>query len=261
MSVGTLLWIGPRDSRELRPIFQDCESRASQLALRHDLDDAWWRRADQVQSIVIAHQSREQLCHSSTATITARYDCKNTWEILSPLCAGLRQNTGEHQRIYWHQWNQFADLIVADSSPQFLQSPQQADSVLVVAQSIDNAEPMMELAAAHAKTVVWCRNPTSIRAKNFDVVWWDDSLATPASCRTWQNRIGVFQHAGNPPLKHVWITNDMTARHIQAAKDGGITCVLTKPLQIGSLLQTIHPQNSCALDQQEELFEPIVRAA
>ncbi|NND98183.1 MAG: hypothetical protein HKN47_12720 [Pirellulaceae bacterium] len=265
---GTLMWIGQRDDAEFRPVFAFCESQSAQLAWRSSLHDAASRPARDVACIVITRQTRTEHSPKQLQQICDAYPDATLIQILGSLCEGERpRNTdpfGPHT-IYWYQWNQFLTSWLANCGAiQTTDSRSVARSVAIVAESMSSADPLMDLAASVGTAAYWCRTPSAHVARNFDVIWWDDSVARAASTAVWQRRIETITSRSNHPTHHVWMTHCPRAQDRQAALRGGIDILLNKPYRIESLLQTICPQqpqcDQAASQPNAHSFAP-VRAA
>ncbi len=261
---GTLMWVGARDTTELRPIFQFCQEHVSQIAVRRDLPDARRRGADHVRCILLARHDRSPVDDAMLDKLTAQHPYANTVELLGPLCTGQAPCTGQAlcqgtpptkapiTRIAWHRWNQSIPGMLASCGVAETNSLPVAHSVAVVAATMSDADPLMDVAVSNGAAAVWCRRPNAQLARNVDAVWWDDSVATPTSQTQWHHRIkSAFRNAAAAPT-HVWMTNQPQADQIAAAERGGVHVVLSKPLEIKSLLATMGVNDRPAL-------APIVR--
>ncbi len=113
-----------------------------------------------------------------------------------------------------------------------------ASSVAVVASHFAAAQAYLDLAECHGATAVWCPKPDSMRVRNIETVWWDDSTADPATAEVWRERVSKFG-SENQPVRHAWITQTAWLDQQQAAIDGGIETIVSKPYRIDSLLRTI----------------------
>ena len=237
---GTLMWVGDRDTTELRPIFQFCQERVSQIAVRRDLPDARRRGADHVRCILLARPDRSPIDDAMLDKLTAQHPYANTVELLGSLCTGQTSPTKVPiTRIAWHRWNQSIPGMLASCGVAETNSLPHAHSVAVVAATLSDADPLMDLAVANGAAAVWCRQPNGMLARNLDAVWWDDSVATPASQTQWDHRIkSAAGNAGAKPTQ-VWMTNHPQADQIAAAERAGVHVVLSKPLEISSLVATI----------------------
>jgi hypothetical protein len=247
---GTLMWVGPRDTAELRPIFEFCEENVSQIAVRRDLTDARRRSADNVRCIVLARHDRSRIDYAVLEKLSAQHPYADTVELIGPLCAGQTPlPTAGIARIDWHRWNQSIPGLLFSCGVTESNCLAQADSVAVVAATMSDADPLMDLAAGLGAATVWCRRPGAMLARNFGAVWWDDSVATPASETEWRRRIESVNRNAVVGVEqtNVWMTNHPQANQIAAAERAGVDVVLSKPLKIDSLLATIGVHDRPAL--------------
>lgn len=233
---GTLMWIGSRDTVELQPIFQYCEEQVSQIAVRRDLRDARQRRADNVRCILLARHDRSIVDYAAIEKLMAQHPYARALELLGSLVNQREPGKPGIPKVPWHAWNQMSNLLsqcgVDEPTPH-----QAALSVAVVADSLSTAEPLMDLAVSTGAAAIWCRHPRTPAARNFDVVWWDDSVATATKETLWKQRL--LQQGVSAAQTHVWMTNYPLPHHLSDAQRAGISTVLSKPLNIDRLLATI----------------------
>ena len=236
----TLMWIGPREECEFRAAYAYCETRASQIAWRANIDSALARPALGVAYVVLTRQQRQAVSLDSLQVLRSTYPSATFIELMGSLCAGERPRPLDgcfDDSFYWHQANQRLGQWIAggEHEPQF----DNANSVAVVAETIDIADPLMELATSVGAAAVWCRRPGNSLARNFDVIWWDDSIASPATTTLWRRRIDSVTQSSKIKPRQAWITHSPTFESTRAAQQAGIDVVISKPYRIDVLMNTI----------------------
>ncbi len=250
-NAGTLLWVGNRQLSEFQPAFDYCARHASQIAIRSNVDDALRFAVDQVIGIILARENRTPIDQSSVDELIARSAPATAVQLIGPLCAGDRQNTLQIPRVYWHQWHDTVrDLLTPCGR---IQPPQQVDqvkSVAVVTETYSSAEPLMDLATSASAAAVWCRRADAVRVRNFDVVWWDDSIAKPANEVEWRERLAVMRRHSRSSPSHVWLATAPHRDAVRSARAAGVDAVINKPFRVESLLATLR-----ADDAQQAVFE------
>ncbi len=249
--VYTTLWIGQRQSAAFRDAYEYCELSSAQMAHRVDFADAAARPASNVRWVVVARVDRSPLPQSLLQTAAKRY-CDADWLTLEgPHCAGAMRRSVDRSlesvrsstTCYLHQWHQhlpgwMADATRSPGSVQYL-APR---SLGIIADQFHNAETLMDLACGAAVAAVWLPTAHSHRMRNFDLLWWDDSVAFATSSRDWSKRLGRDRPSapgGRSRAANVWLTNNPCYLAASRAIAGGIDLVLTKPLRIETLLHTL----------------------
>jgi hypothetical protein len=161
--------------------------------------------------------------------------------LMGTLCEGMpvtEDGTRGVDRLYWHRWNQVLPQWLSPCGVRPEQSHGCSTSVAVLASTFACGEPLLDLAESSGATAVWCRSPESLRIRNVDAVWWDDSLAPPTSYQGWRNRISAFS-AGGPRTQHAWIANSPRHDQQRHATRGGVDVVISKPHRIEGLLSML----------------------
>jgi len=241
---GTLMWIGERKRQEFCDVFATCESSVAQMAIRTDLHDALSRPASHVACIIITRQTRTTFHHEDLITLAEIYPNAVLIQVLGSLCEGERPRIIDpfnDRIVYWHQCNQFLPDWLRECGVVAPENQRAIHSVGIVAHSIQIADPLMELAATYGAAAFWCRQPRTFVARNFDAVWWDDSIATPASTQQWRKRIQAMVSTSKQDVQHAWIASCPRVEAVTAARAAGVGLVLSKPANIDTLLQTITP--------------------
>ncbi len=236
---GTLLWVGPRETAEFRPIFDFCVESTAQVAWRNSIEDALRRPADQVRSVLLVTADRSSIDPVVVDRLVSQHEQANAIQLFGPLCVCDRSNNAAFPQAYWYQWNQcFEELLAPCGLSTSIETPAtSAKSVAVIADTAGTAEPLLDVATSCAATVIWCRRPSMFGARNFDVVWWDDSVAQPACTLQWRRRIAAVHSAATQT--HVWLTNIPQTESVRAARQAGVDVVLSKPTRIESLMATM----------------------
>ena len=245
-ATGTLLWVGDPTVSEFRSAYQHCVRHAAQIALRENVLEAVRRPAAEVHRIIIARTSRNPFRSEAFASLSQQYPEARWIDLLGSLCEGIRQSSVvDATRVAWHRWEQvlpgwlqdseLADSLACDVDDQ---PSHAAGSVAVVASSFDVAQAYLDLAEFHGVTAVWCQSPDSMRVRNIEAVWWDDSTADAVTADVWRDRISKFDSA-NQPVRHAWITHTAWLDQQEAAIEGGIDTIISKPYRIDSLLRTL----------------------
>ncbi len=237
---GTLLWIGPRKLADFQQAYDFCEQTTSQIAIRCNLEDAFSRPAQCVGGIVVAHDDRSAVDADAIQKLCADCGCNNLLLLLGSLSIGNRSQVRiNFPHTAWHRWNQLLPNMLRSCGFQPNDNFSRARSVAVVASTLSAADPLLDLATSCNVTAVWCRSGSSTRARNFDVVWWDDSVAKPAVSAAWQQRVQSFAHQAKTNQAHYWLATGPQIHQIAEAIRGGIQDVFSKPASIESLIDTI----------------------
>ncbi|QDT13044.1 hypothetical protein [Planctomycetes bacterium K23_9] len=242
---GTLLWIGNRDGNEFREIYQYCETLVPQLALRRNLRDCLDRPASGVAGVVITRQTREEFCQADLSAVEETYRGATMVQLLGSLCAGERPRSvgpfGE-RTIYAFQWNQYLPTWLGDCGIVPVINPRSTFSIAVVANTLPNAQPLMDLAASTGAATLWCKRPSTNICRNVDVVWWDESAARPTTSSDWSDRLAAFDSPmgeGNRQRRHVWLASWPRREQTRAAIAGGVQLVVSKPYEVSLLFRSI----------------------
>lgn len=237
---GTLIWIGDRDTVEFQPAYGFCEENVPQMAVRRDLADAVARPACLVDRIVFARASRHPITAANVNALTELYPQASGLQLRGPLCEGDRHDHAwAGERCGWHDWQQVlpgwlrGSTVTATSD-----GDQSATSVAVVAASLASADPLMDVIVGEGATAIWCPRPDAIRVRGVHAVWWDDSIAGPATASEWRQRLAC-SGANLQRCKHVWLVNGPRRAASLAACQGGVSLVLGKPFRLGCLAEAL----------------------
>lgn len=234
---GTLVWIGDRSSPDFREAYSFCEQHASQVAPRASIAEALSRPALGCTRVVIARATRHSTCQLEDLFLA----CPDSsfLELRGPLCSGEPfQRDGSIAQHDVSQWRFVLPASFGFREP----SDDSIRSVAVVADSIDAAGSLLDLAESEGMTAVWVRRADTTIARGFDAVWWDDSVATPCNSKTWQFRVASFPTA----RRNVWIANSPQKDQRAKAQEGGIDVVLAKPFLVDSLTDDLNSQSCVA---------------
>jgi Tfp pilus assembly protein PilV len=242
MMIGTLIWIGDTTSAEFRGAVQYCLLNVSQLAFRRDIAEAESRSASDVRWILFAQSDRS---HFERQRLVDRYPGAKLFNLRGPLCQGMGHSS-DAAGCDWQRWEQELPAWFGFKTSE---SPR-CRTVAVVAATLSTAEPLLDLAQSCGATAVWCRNASAHRLRNMDAVWWDDSVATPASQQVWMSRMDSFARA-DKPVQHAWIASSPTLLDAQQARSAGIGWLVSKPHRIDSLVRML---------DQVEVTRPTLRA-
>jgi hypothetical protein len=243
---GTLLWIGEREAVNFRDAYQYCEASVSQLAFRSTLQDASVRPASDVRRIIVARVDRTPISTEEIEPVARRHDGASWMAIEGPLCGGATRrllNQPLREFCYLHQWRQsLPSWISHRQKPSSTSQPGVSTglSLAIIASNYEVASSLMDLADSCGCVSAWFRSPHPSRMRNFDNVWWDDSVATEATMGQWQQNSRLAQSSAfRRESKHVWLTNSTCSSVIQHALAAGVACVMTKPFRIDALLETL----------------------
>ncbi len=243
---GTFLWVGEREAPDFRDAYRYCEASCSQIAFRSTLEEAHDRPASDVQRIIVARVDRSQPSFEEIERVARRHANASWLALEGPLCGGATrrspiQSLNEHCCL--HQWHQHLPAWFAcdvDLSNARIHNLNQNLSLAIIASNPEVASALIDLAETCGCPSVWFRTPHSARMRNFDVVWWDDSVATEATSELWQQRLQPQRsHMFRNDSVHVWLTNSTCWSTIEHAYAGGVTRVLTKPFRIDPLVETL----------------------
>ncbi len=241
VDLGTLMWVGDAAGPEFKEAYEYCVSNVSQLALRRNLDDALCRPASNVRCILFAQSLRRQMNHRLVDVLLDSYPQASVLSMLGSLCEGLATaalpNMARADQVFWHGWNQvLPKWLRLCGAVETAVRNEPFRSVAVVASTMATGEPLLDLAESAGVTAVWCQTTNPFHVRNVDVVWWDDSVAGPASAPTWRTRISSFETDHRSP-RHAWIANAPRYHQCDEAKQGGIDVVISKPHRIECLLE------------------------
>jgi len=228
--VGTLMWVGDTSVAEFQGAVEYCLTHISQLAFRRDESEAIARPASDVCWIIYAKSNRGRV---DFGRLSDRYPQAKSITLLGPLCQGVRSSVAIESHD-WQHWNEVLPCWFGLERP----SPPRCQSVAVVASTLSSAEPLLELAESAGATAVWCRHPSGQSVRNFDAVWWDDSIADPVSRQAWQQRIDSFARFDRR-VQHAWITHSTRMEDHREATTGGIDLLANKPHGIYNLLMML----------------------
>ncbi|MFK8114688.1 MAG: hypothetical protein AB8B91_20975 [Rubripirellula sp.] len=242
----TLLWIGERTSPEFAKAYAYCESNAAQVAFRSNLKDAVLRPAMGVSNVLVTQSTRRSLDAFALMTVAEKYRDAATLKLQGSFCEGMRTSLEPAFDAvhYWHQWNQVLPPWLGGKEDEPESGAPLVRSVAVVAQNFDSGDALLDLADTTGVTTLWCPGGNAGQVRNVDVVWWDDSVATPVSSRGWEQRISKFNAGQN--AQHVWIASAPRVDQQLQATRGGIVSVISKPLRIECLLSSLGGQSAAA---------------
>tara|TARA_R110002049_G_scaffold72490_1_gene186976 strand:- start:70318 stop:71259 length:942 start_codon:yes stop_codon:yes gene_type:complete len=241
---GTLLWVGDRLSPEVSDIYRYCEACAPQLAFRGEMEDAIARPATDVTHLVINRSDRNPSFESQLARIACAYPAVTLIEMFGSAWEGHvyhREISIKTQQFYWHRWNQVLPPLLGlsgfDVHADRMTLPHR--SVAIMAANYSDAEPLMDLATSAGAVSVWCRSPQLMTARNCSVIWWDDSVARPASEKEWRQRMNVVEKNSCVRPQHVWLANAPRVHQYLRARSAGVDVVFSKPHRIEPLISTL----------------------
>ena len=242
---GTLLWIGETSLPEFQAAYQHCVQQADQIALRQDALAAIERPASDVRRIVVARSNRHPVDQATFHFLSQQHREAAWIDLLGPLCEGIRQSSSSgSMRVAWHRWDQvLLDWFQESGRPRTRESQLAfnsvaVNSVAVLASNAATAQAYLDLADSCGVTAVWCHSPHAMRMRNLDAVWWDDSVADSTEPEIWRERLSAFE-TPRRAVRHAWITHSAWLEQRQAAIDGGIDTILTKPFRIDALVKTL----------------------
>jgi hypothetical protein len=262
VGIGTLVWVGDASVPEFESAFRDCVELAAQVALRRDLEELIRRPAHQVCRIVLARATREPVDEQLLSSMASQYRDATLLELVGPSCEGDRYHLPvESTRVAWHRWNQvFPSWLggsagyrdsggYSDSDGNDACLRQIARSVAVITSCYSAAQTYLDLAESVSVTACWCDGPDSARVRNFDAVWWDDSVVGPADVATWRQRVARFASTVRL-VRHAWITHGGRLDQRRAALDAGIESVISKPYRIEALLEMIEAKPNAEMSKR-----------
>jgi hypothetical protein len=273
------LWIGDHSAPEFRPVYEFCVASVAQLALRADLQQALARPAAHVRCVVLARMTRQAIDPLHQQRLAETYPQASIRCLLGPLCEGMRNpaappsgsttavsmhGVSMHEvSMYSHRWNQWLPQWLVPCGHTTNAPAEPCRSVAVLASTLTQADPLLELAESAGATAVWCRSADSLRVRNISAVWWDDSVARSTSQRGWVARMESFggrrlgtepSHVGRRRCLHAWIVNAPRQYEQSAAIGAGIDLVLSKPYRNDLLLAMLDttraamPRSAAPLD-------------
>ncbi|MEM9589385.1 MAG: hypothetical protein AAGA03_19040 [Planctomycetota bacterium] len=245
---GTLLWIGDRTDRHLRPSFETCESMAAQVAFRPSAHAAIDRPAASVDRVVLAHSQRliDRTAAFTLETLRSRHSDASIVHLDGPLVVGHTRGASQLDqppRIAWHQGPWFvsrwfepqsrSDTVIQpaiDGS-----RPGIGRSMLVVARRLIDAEPLIDQSASAGWSTAWTSSPNLFGHRRLDLICWDESLTPPSSTEQWRRRIAAAAKATHAATQHVWWTGASRQESAEAAYQAGVDLVMVKPFTTSAL--------------------------
>jgi hypothetical protein len=231
---GTLVWVGPKTHPEFKDAFQFCLANSAQLALRNHLQELAVRPAGFVKRIVIARADRRPMPACLLSQIVPSYRNAEILALNSSLCDG-EFRTGEPweliSNLRFSRWQEKLPDWLAPCG--YRKAPSRVhQSLLLLSDRYETAEPYLNYAAALGRTVFWKRAFNALSIRNVDHVVWDDSVAPAAETSVWRNRIA---YTPSSAVCHSWLVTQGHACEIQAALAGGVSKVYTKPTTMNAL--------------------------
>ncbi len=194
-----------------------------------------------VDRIIFARASRRAITAAEVSGLVATYPQATRMQLRGPLCEGDRlDHAWSGQRCRWHEWNQVLPAWLHGSST--VTAPNEGaghvNSVAVIAASLAAADPLMDLIVSEGAAAIWSPRPDALRVRGVQCVWWDDSIAAPASESQWQDRLAKCG-ASSQGCKHVWLVNGPRFEASQEARRGGVSLVLGKPFRVSCLADAL----------------------
>lgn len=253
---GTLLWIGPTAHPEFSDAFRYCRSSVAQIAVRRSESEAIRRPAGFVRRIIFARPNRRIPKRSVCDAFQALYCDARGLAIGGSLCDG-EPRTGSAwplgDSIRFSRWSQALPAWLspcgvscpAGMTPMSAGQSIAAQSLLVVSDRFEMAEPWLVLADRLFAHSTWHRRYVPVLHRRFDTVLWDDSAAPPVAADAWRSRLcgpGLSgsesgeSRRGDAPPRHFWMAYQPSVESAAAARAGGISVVLTKPVLVDHLL-------------------------
>lgn len=247
---GTLVWVGPKTHPEFIEAFRYCQANAGQLAVRTSLAELVRRPAGFVKRIIITRLDRRPMPSLLTTKILSHYVDAELLTLASSLCDGEARSGTPWTPIRSIRFSRWRERLPQWLEPCGCRAEKQAawSSVLILTDRYESAEPLLDYAAMRGRTAVWKRKPSHASIRNFDRVWWDESVAGAASADIWRQRLtgttaatqsGVGAGAAGPSasggMNHTWLVTQPHADEIGDAIRGGVSEVITKPAKLASL--------------------------
>lgn len=257
---GTLVWIGPTDAPAYSDAFRFCSERFPQVAVRRNLKHCLDFPADHVSDILVVRSDRgypddvQRLINSYPTT--TRF-----WALAESECEGeFRTGTpwSGFVHFYWHQWNQ----VIPGWFQSTADGPGIQDSILIITADDQQTEPLADWFASrgHVVSTAWYSSRAELVAptrnlairSNFDLVIWDDSVASPCSRREWKERLQYLSKASTKPARHVWLCGFPRIEQWLSAKAAGINTLVSKPshLKVWTFILMQRDSESSKLDFQ-----------
>lgn len=223
--LGTLVWIGNRESQYFRDAYAFCESHTSQIAYRANLSEAIERPSTGVSTIICCRENDSIVDHAHYLQLCQKHSSAQALLLMGPLCAGQRPHPSERLQtpaIYWHEWETClpSQLIRCGLERQ---SVRRSGSVAVIASSYANASALLTVADDSEVTSAWYRPNQLSTVCNVDQYWWDDSATQTGS---WTSRL---KRCRNHQAEHFWFAGLLTPTEKRRAVEAGVGLVIPKP--------------------------------
>jgi hypothetical protein len=219
------------------------------LAYRRDLEDAVRRPADAIRRIVITSPTSKPPDEPLLRDVCREYPAAGVVRLLGPLALGGKRDSSGATRPQALPWHQAVTFLVDWLGPASADTPERVGgdrssdrprSVAIVAASVIQAEPLLELAASVGAAAVWCRQPDPFRVRNIEIVWWDDSAAPAETPVGWHRRfddLAGFDRLG--AKRHAWCVASPHLSDCRAAREAGVERIVVKPGRIGPLVEML----------------------
>ena len=240
---GTLMWISEDAGDEFLKAYQHCVAHAPQIAMRSSVVDGLQRPAAEVRAIVITQRQRIMPSRSLVRDMREAYPQARILCLMGSCCEGMYAKVldpvfSKSERLYCHQWGQVLPAWLRCCGAVVPVSDRTCRSVAVVSATPANGSALMDLAESAGAVAFWCRDVCGWQMRRIDAVWWDDSVAVPATADQWSQRVKPFLRTDGAPL-HAWIANAPRCSEVKAASEGGVALTLSKPYQVQTLLSLL----------------------
>jgi hypothetical protein len=244
----TLLWIGSRVGTTFETAYQYAESIACQLAYRTNINEALERQASNVTHVILSQIDRTPINPAKLQQLNERYPDASKLALQGSLCSGatIRDKVaGLPRHLSFDQWNLWLPIFLGatGSTQDRTCSERFADhtptvALAVVSLDTEATDTLLDVAEMVGVTAIGLSSFTHPRVRKLDVVWWDDSVASPTDSLSWHQRLRAFG-LRNPMPRHVWLTNRVALSAFQTATDAGVSTILVKPYPVDALVASL----------------------
>jgi hypothetical protein len=238
---GTLLWIGTTSHPEFVEPFRYCRDHSGQIAVRGTLREALSRPAGHVRRVIFARVGRDVPTASAWGQFAARYLSEPGCDALAirgSLCDGAGRSGDAWpggKTIRFSRWRELLPTWLAPCGTRSAEPPT-IDSLLVLCDRFETAEPLLDVALHGGIVATWHRNFVPALHAGFRTVLWDDSVAPPAASTDWQQRLDPARSLTQRATpRHIWMALQPSIEAIRDATAGGIDEVISKPLAIDQI--------------------------
>lgn len=249
----TLLWIGPTGHREFAAAYRYCRDHVGQIAVRRGLGEAIRRPAGYTGRIIFARPTRQVPSPRLWHAFARCYPEVASLALCGSLCDG-EGRTGEPwpggEKLRFSRWwerlptwlepcgvpargdTARAGGDTARAGGVSGDTARGSGALWVLCDRFEMAEPFLQWAERQGWYGGWHRRFLPAVHRGGGTVLWDDSVARPAAAAAWRERLSPSTGS----YRHLWLALQPSAAEIDAALQGGVRRVLSKPATLAAIV-------------------------